>query len=115
MCFREKYKHTLPENWFAVILDYPQMFTIEEAISELKIIYPVSPTSLLSTDEVDNVTFSLSKTIVNERLNELALPWQQPHWNLYITNPVSTVEVWARIIGPEYSVSIIIINYRISN
>lgn len=32
-------------------------------------------------------------------------PWFQSDWYIFITNPKSTTEVWARLIGLEYSVS----------
>lgn len=31
------------------------------------------------------------------------MPWQEEYWNLYITNPISTTQIWARIIGQDYS------------
>lgn len=38
--------------------------------------------------------------------DELQLPWNEKHWNVYLTSVSSTVEVWGRLIGPEYSVTI---------
>lgn len=38
-------------------------------------------------------------------MDKLVLPWQEKSWNVTITNAKSTTEVWARLIGPEYSVS----------
>lgn len=38
-------------------------------------------------------------------MDKLVLPWDEKSWNVIITNAKSTVEVWARLIGPEYSVS----------
>jgi len=40
--------------------------------------------------------------------NKIQLPWNEKYWNLYITNPVSTDEVWVRIVGDDYSVSVLI-------
>jgi hypothetical protein len=36
---------------------------------------------------------------------KLELPWTVRHWNLFVANPANTNEVWARLIGPEFSVS----------
>lgn len=87
------------------------MFNIEDAVGDHKIIYPncaASPTSTLSYDEIDNAPSNINKPLVNDLVHSdaLTLPWQEKYWNLYITHPRSTVEVWARIIGPEFSVSI---------
>jgi hypothetical protein len=41
----------------------------------------------------------------NDNNNQLELPWGDEKWNLYITNPVNTHEVWARLNVPGYSVS----------
>lgn len=38
-------------------------------------------------------------------MDKLQLPWSEKHWNLYVTNPKSSVEIWGRLIGPDYSVS----------
>lgn len=48
-----------------------------------------------------------------QAMEKLVLPWTDKYWNLFITNPKSTVEIWARLIGPEYSVSFKIIIIRI--
>lgn len=110
---REKYELTLPENWCDVITQYPQMFTIDDCIAD-KIISPnhlldAKPESNEETNENSYLHVStepqpLTVTITQMEIDELILPWKEKHWNVFITNPVSTVEVWARIIGPEYSV-----------
>lgn len=33
----------------------------------------------------------------------LTLPWAEKYWNLYITHCVSTIEIWGRIFGKDYS------------
>lgn len=38
-----------------------------------------------------------------EHMDRLVLPWSEKYWNLFITNPRSTVDVWARLIGADYS------------
>lgn len=70
-----------------------------------------SLTPLEQSLSANNVGKSLSPstTIENESSNSqametLVLPWSEKYWNLFITNPKSTVEIWARLIGAEYSV-----------
>lgn len=41
----------------------------------------------------------------SQTMEKLVLPWNEKYWNVFITNPKSTVEIWARLIGAEYSVS----------
>lgn len=41
----------------------------------------------------------------SQDMQKLVLPWSEKYWNLFITNPKSSVEIWARLIGAEYSVS----------
>lgn len=38
-------------------------------------------------------------------LDELILPFNEKHWNVFITSVSSTVDIWGRLIGAEYSVS----------
>lgn len=108
---RDAFGQALPDNWFNAIADNPLMFNIEDAVNDHKIIYPncaASPTSTLSYDEIDNAPSNIDKISANDLIQSdaLALPWQEKYWNLYITHPKSTVEVWARIIGAAFSVSI---------
>lgn len=57
----------------------------------------------------DSVTERVYPNILDDsddcRPDELQLPWGERHWNVYITSVSSTVEVWGRLIGPDYSVS----------
>lgn len=39
-----------------------------------------------------------------KELDELVLPWNEKHWNIFVTSVSSTVDIWGRLIGPEYSV-----------
>lgn len=122
MSCRDAYGHGLPDNWFDVVMDNPLMFNIEEAVNGHKIIYPNCGETLteaprtaatkeepsVTHDEPDNSVAELrgpANALGRIRSDDLVLPWQEKYWNLYITHPKSTVEVWARLIGPEYSVS----------
>lgn len=37
-------------------------------------------------------------------LGDLKLPWDEKHWNIFVTSVSSTVDIWGRLIGPDYSV-----------
>lgn len=105
-CFHRKmHKLTLPENWCEVITMYPELFSSDDGIGD-KIIYKTmnSEPESAAAGDILNMTSSVIQRTINQP-DELILPWHEKHWNVFITNPVSTVEVWARIIGPEYSVS----------
>lgn len=52
-----------------------------------------------------NAVSSEPESTNSQSLQKLVLPWSEKYWNLFITNPKSTVEIWARLIGAEYSVS----------
>lgn len=97
----------LPDHWFDVIVQNPQMFNYEEAILDHIIIYQnCSATETESpspSPDAPNNDQQLFVKIERTEPEQLKLP-EDEHWNLYITNSVSTDEIWARIIGPEYSV-----------
>lgn len=77
----------LPGHWESIIRVNPQMFSIvEDSVTER-----VYPNMLDGGDDC--------------RPDELQLPWSERHWNVYITSVSSTVEVWGRLIGPDYSVT----------
>lgn len=95
-----------------MINKYPEMFSAVKSVNidAPRIIYPnmIDYNSTKSQSECDPT----NDPQVADRIgavkyvpNDLLLPWNEPHWNVYVTSPISTVEVWARIIGPEYSVS----------
>lgn len=46
-------------------------------------------------------------------MEPLQLPWNSKYWNLFIVNPKSTVELWGRLIGPEYSVSAVFVHLHL--
>lgn len=81
------------------------MFNIEEAISGLQIVYPHRDEAAVSMR--NPTTTALDETYNQSVSPQLELPWHEKYWNLYITHPKSTVEVWARIIGSEYSVGVV--------
>lgn len=95
----------LQEDWFRVVEENPQMFTCLDAVNDHIIVYPNSAEPTSTPSQSLSEQFSIKITINQVVPDQLVLP-NERHWNLYVTNPVSTDEIWARIIGSEYSVSI---------
>lgn len=94
------YKQSLPENWTDVIDSYPRLLRSEDDIRD-KIVFKVTD------DEPYTPAISITRTISQVfEPEELVLPWNEQHWNVFITNPVSTAQVWCRLIGDTYSVSL---------
>lgn len=92
----------MPVNWEDT-LQKEDMFSVSDN-NGLHIIHPNMPICTTPYNDID-VTITKSTLAVTDVPNNLILPWNEKHWNVFITNPTSTVEVWGRIIGPEYSVS----------
>lgn len=70
-----------------------------------------SAAGLRKSHESTPVGSSETESTNSQAMEKLVLPWSEKYWNLFITNPKSTVEIWARLIGAEYSVSLIIFYY----
>ena len=78
----------------SIIEDSPHLFSIaKDALMDR--VYPNIPNSQKS----DNCP---SETKDNDA--ELTLPWNEKHWNIFVTSVSSTVDIWGRLIGPDYSV-----------
>lgn len=84
---------TLPHHWKSIIVENPQMFSVVgDSVAE--IVYP-------NIIDDNNPTDVVQKKYCS---HELLLPWHENHWNVYITSVSSTVDVWGRLIGADYSV-----------
>lgn len=131
---RETYRQSLPDNWLQLIMGSPQLFSIADSLLDNKIIYANSSTSVsIPVENVPHTNEIVSNGVpaiqphiaglngnqieasepqIEESnykyMDKLMLPWSEKYWNLYITNPKSTVEIWGRLIGPDYSVSVLI-------
>lgn len=94
--FREKYDMTLPDGWMSIIEENPRLFSIaKDALMDR--VYPN-----LQSRKSDN---GVPGQKAND-LDELVLPWNEKHWNIFVTSVSSTVDIWGRLIGPDYSVII---------
>lgn len=93
--YREKYDATVPEGWMGIIEDNPRMFSIaKDALMDR--VYPNIPSQKNKNGD--------GEPKVNE-LDELVLPWNEKHWNVFVTSVTTTVDIWGRLIGQDYSVS----------
>lgn len=80
----------------SIIEDNSQMFSIaKDALMDR--VYP----NIYARQKIDN---GAAERKVNEPV-ELALPWHEKHWNIFVTSVSSTVDIWGRLIGADFSVS----------
>lgn len=87
---------TLPDGWMSIIEENPRLFSIaKDALMDR--VYPN-----LQSRKSDN---GVPGQKAND-LDELVLPWNEKHWNIFVTSVSSTVDIWGRLIGPDYSVII---------
>ncbi|XP_019536103.2 tudor domain-containing protein 7A isoform X2 [Aedes albopictus] len=97
--FRRAHQLLLPDHWELIIMSqYSHMFSKDE-VQENTIVFANAYEETGSSNSSPSIT-SEAKCMT---ANVLQLPWNEQYWNLYITNPVSTVEIWARLVGPEFS------------
>ncbi|XP_001866909.2 uncharacterized protein LOC6050270 [Culex quinquefasciatus] len=91
--FRDSHGSLLPKHW--------------------KLIVQANLTRLFKTEEIPNhsvIVFAartektpLSPQAQRMSANVLELPWSEDEWDLFVTHPVSLGEIWARLVGAEYS------------
>uniref|UniRef100_A0A182QFJ7 Tudor domain-containing protein 7 n=1 Tax=Anopheles farauti TaxID=69004 RepID=A0A182QFJ7_9DIPT len=94
--FQETHRALLPDHWFAIIDQHAnQLFVLEDGPGDTIVFAREQPSG---SDVASNTSEARQMA-----MNQLTLPWDEQYWNLYVTNPVSTVEVWARLVGKEYS------------
>uniref|UniRef100_A0A182NSX1 Tudor domain-containing protein 7 n=1 Tax=Anopheles dirus TaxID=7168 RepID=A0A182NSX1_9DIPT len=94
--FQETHRALLPDHWFAIIDQHAnQLFVLEDGPGDTIVFAREQPSG---SDAASNTSEARQMA-----MNQLTLPWNEQYWNLYVTNPVSTVEVWARLVGKEYS------------
>lgn len=90
--FREKYDASLPDNWMSIIEDSPHLFSIaKDALMDR--VYPNLQKSVDGSSQAKGADSG-----------DLKLPWDEKHWNIFVTSVSSTVDIWGRLIGPDYSV-----------
>lgn len=90
--FRDAHGSLLPKHWKLIVQSYlTRLFKTEEIPSHSLNVFAVLPEEKLSREARQMAA------------NVIELPWAEQYWDLYVTNPVSPDEIWARLIGPDYS------------
>lgn len=85
---------TVPDHWMSIIEESPHLFSIaKDTITDR--IYPNMQSQKTDNNQIESK---------GNELDELTLPWTEKHWNIFITSVSSTVDIWGRLIGPDYSV-----------
>lgn len=102
--YRQKYEQSLPEEWPDIIESRSEMFLIDGLLDSWLIVFrnappkstdapksrPLTTNQSTSTDE-DFVDFD------SVDLPALHLPWDEPNWNIEVTNVTSPIDIWGRI------------------
>lgn len=92
--FRKAHQVLLPDHWEFIIMSHTNMFSKEDTIVFANV---------CEENGSSNSSPSITSEAKSMAANVLKLPWTEQYWNIYITNPVSTVEIWGRLVGPEFS------------
>lgn len=103
------YQQSLPHDWLTLVERSPQLFSLECSLGDHKIIYAntIEPSDLVDLTNGSENDF--------QSMDKLILPWTEKYWNIFVTNPISTVEIWGRLVGPEYSVNCLTGHFSFQN
>lgn len=90
----DSYKLSLPENWYQMVkANEGSLFTFEiNAFNE-----PI----IFATGDFD-VSVKPSNT-PSQQIAELAFPWNEKLWNVFVSSAFSTNDICGRLIGANYS------------
>uniref|UniRef100_T1PG85 Tudor domain protein n=1 Tax=Musca domestica TaxID=7370 RepID=T1PG85_MUSDO len=93
--FETNFQQTIPEDWFGLI-QTSSLFTIDTALTKAII--------FANKDADKDITplGAEDKTKVIQ-IDPICLPWSDEYWSIFITHCNSTVEVWGRLFGADYS------------
>lgn len=89
--YREKYGENLPSNWQELVENCPKIIK-DRVVNGLLVLLP----------NKEGVEASVPGDPIDSDLPPLQFP-EDDFWNVYITVANSTLEIWLRIIGQEYS------------
>ncbi|CAH0405405.1 unnamed protein product [Chilo suppressalis] len=97
--YREKYGENLPSNWQELVENCPQIIK-DRVVNGLLVLLPnneeVTPPPPPQTDS------TVGDDTIDSDLPPLKFP-EDDFWNVFVTVANSTLEIWLRIIGPQYS------------
>ncbi|XP_026481498.1 tudor domain-containing protein 7A-like [Ctenocephalides felis] len=91
--YRAEYRENLPEDWLDIVR-MSKTFNIEDSTPGGMIV-SVKTQPDVPLPKQDSVDFVDPPPIV--------LPRKDTHWNVHITTVCSTVEIWCRLIGSQYT------------
>ncbi|XP_068626612.1 tudor domain-containing protein 7A [Battus philenor] len=92
--YREKYNENLPKNWQELIENCPRI-SKDRLVNGLLVLLP-------NNKEPQSPLIDVIEDTIDSDLPALQFP-EEDFWNVFITVANSTLEIWLRIIGPEYS------------
>jgi hypothetical protein len=93
--YMETYKLSLPENWNQIVKQFDsQLFNFEANAFGEEIIFAIGDGS---------VERPVSPVDTTQNIPELAFPWKEKFWNIYVTGAFNPNDVCARLIGSDYS------------
>ncbi|XP_077287282.1 tudor domain-containing protein 7 tapas [Arctopsyche grandis] len=94
-----KFEETLPTNWLTMAESSSQI-QIEKGATSMLMLFPASETTLFSTSSTPSI--SDDDLGLSDSIESLQYP-EDSQWKVFIMSANSTVEIWLRIIGEQYS------------
>lgn len=93
--YMETYKLSLPENWSQIVKQFDgQLFNFEMNAFNEEILFATGDGSF------DRPLTPVDST---QSIPELEFPWKDKLWNVYVTGAFSPTDIYARLIGTNYS------------
>lgn len=90
--FRDAHGSLLPQHWKLIVqANLTRLFKSEVIPNQNLIVFAVLREEQLSPHALQMST------------NFIELPWSEQYWDLFVTHPVSPDEIWARLVGAEFS------------
>ncbi|XP_028156043.1 tudor domain-containing protein 7A isoform X1 [Ostrinia furnacalis] len=95
--YREKYGENLPSNWQELVENCPRIIK-DRVVNGLLVLLPNNEEVVIPPQVESNI----SDDTIDSDLPPLQFP-EEDFWNVFVTVANSTLEIWLRIIGPQYS------------
>ncbi|CAH0592425.1 unnamed protein product [Chrysodeixis includens] len=95
--YRQKYGENLPSNWQELVENCPNIIK-DRVVNGLLVLLP--------NKEQDSMSPYVETSVADDAPESDLPPLQFPDsdfWNVFVTVANSTIEIWLRIIGPQYS------------
>ncbi|XP_052744074.1 tudor domain-containing protein 7B [Bicyclus anynana] len=96
--YREKYGENLPSYWLQLIENCPSVVK-DRVVNGLSVLIPNNGETKTPVNKVEPVVID---DTIDSDLPPLQFP-ENDYWNVFITIANSSLEIWLRIIGPQYS------------